>query len=188
MALPASGAINLNEIHVEAGGTTGASCTINDSDIRGLVSAASGSAMDFADWYGASSGYTSTLTVAYEQGEFCLKGCSYWDNFGYTDYNSGGMGTLSDNTVDVISGAPRVVQLYWDNFSNATGDVWFALDGLLANSGWTTLTIGGVSFSRASATYAQVDYTANDDYTRWGWSQSNPFGTTVGATKTVTVT
>ena len=34
MALQSSGAISLNEMHIEAGGSTGSNCTINDSDIR----------------------------------------------------------------------------------------------------------------------------------------------------------
>ena len=33
MALTASGAITLDAMHVEAGGTTGSACTINDTDI-----------------------------------------------------------------------------------------------------------------------------------------------------------
>ena len=58
MALQTSGAISLNDIHVEAGGTSGTAATINDSDIRGLISKASGATMSFSEWYGASS-YTS---------------------------------------------------------------------------------------------------------------------------------
>ena len=61
MALQTSGAISLNDIHVEAGGTTGTSATINDADIRGLTAASgytiptgSGTAIDFGDFYGAS--------------------------------------------------------------------------------------------------------------------------------------
>lgn len=54
MALQSSGQISLNEIHIEAGGTTGTEASINDSDIRGLISKSSGAAMNFAEWYGAS--------------------------------------------------------------------------------------------------------------------------------------
>lgn len=54
MALQSSGAISLNEIHIEAGGTSGTLCTINDSDIRGLIGKASGATMSFNEWYGAS--------------------------------------------------------------------------------------------------------------------------------------
>ena len=35
MALPTSGTLTLNEIHIEAGGSSGTACTINDTDIRG---------------------------------------------------------------------------------------------------------------------------------------------------------
>lgn len=55
MALQNSGQISLNDIHVEAGGSSGTQAGINDSDIRGLISASSATEMEFADFYGASS-------------------------------------------------------------------------------------------------------------------------------------
>ena len=54
MALQTSGAISLNDIHVEAGGSSGSSATINDTDIRALISKGSGASMSFNEWYGAS--------------------------------------------------------------------------------------------------------------------------------------
>lgn len=54
MALQTSGPISLNDIHVEAGGSSGTNCTINDTDIRGLISKGSGVTMSFNEWYGAS--------------------------------------------------------------------------------------------------------------------------------------
>ena len=56
MALQSSGQISLNDIHIEAGGSSGTQAGINDSDIRGLIGASSASEMEFADFYGASSG------------------------------------------------------------------------------------------------------------------------------------
>lgn len=53
MALQTSGAISLNDIHVEAGGTSGTTASLNDEDIRGLISKASGASMSFSEWYGA---------------------------------------------------------------------------------------------------------------------------------------
>jgi hypothetical protein len=41
MALPTSGPISLNEIHIEAGGTSGTTASINDADIRALIGKAS---------------------------------------------------------------------------------------------------------------------------------------------------
>lgn len=60
MALQTSGAISLDDIHVEAGGSTGTQCSINDSDIRGLDEASgktinntTNTTIDFDDFYGA---------------------------------------------------------------------------------------------------------------------------------------
>ena len=53
MALQTSGAISLNDIHVEAGGTTGTTASVSDSDIRDLISLAADTEADFSDWYGA---------------------------------------------------------------------------------------------------------------------------------------
>ena len=54
MALQTSGAISLNQIHVEAGGASGSNASINDADIRALIGKASGATMSFSEWYGAS--------------------------------------------------------------------------------------------------------------------------------------
>jgi len=52
--LPDSGAISLDQIHVEAGGTSGTNCSINDADIRGLIGKNANTTMSFSEWYGAS--------------------------------------------------------------------------------------------------------------------------------------
>lgn len=54
MALQTSGAISLNDIHVEAGGSSGTLAGLNDADIRDLIGKASGATMSFSEWYGAS--------------------------------------------------------------------------------------------------------------------------------------
>lgn len=54
MALQTSGAISLNEIHIEAGGSSGSQAALNDADIRALISKSSGAQMSFSEWYGAS--------------------------------------------------------------------------------------------------------------------------------------
>ena len=59
MALPNSGPLSLNQIHVEAGGSSGTQASINDSDIRGLIGKSSGAQMSFNEWYGASSTVTT---------------------------------------------------------------------------------------------------------------------------------
>lgn len=55
MTLPTSGALTLDAIHVEAGGTTGTQASINDSDIRSIANniPSAHNPMPFKFWYGA---------------------------------------------------------------------------------------------------------------------------------------
>ena len=55
MALQSSGAISLNDIHIEAGGTSGTQASINDADIRLMINKSSGAQASFSEYYGASS-------------------------------------------------------------------------------------------------------------------------------------
>lgn len=65
MALPSSGQLSLNQIHVEAGGTSGTSVTLNDSDVRGLITKGDGTQNKISEYYGASStpAHTDDLTT-----------------------------------------------------------------------------------------------------------------------------
>lgn len=54
MTLPASGQITLDQIHVEAGGTTGSEAGMNDADIRALIEKTSGAQNAFNEYYGVS--------------------------------------------------------------------------------------------------------------------------------------
>lgn len=62
MPVTSSGQVSLNDLHVEAGGTTGTECSFNDSDIRGLIDKASGAQMAINEWYGASNVFTFNIT------------------------------------------------------------------------------------------------------------------------------
>jgi len=64
MALPSSGQLSLNDIHVEAGGATGTLCSINDTDILGLIGKTASTTMSFSEWYGASA------TILLTEGDF----------------------------------------------------------------------------------------------------------------------
>lgn len=52
MPLPSSGAISLNQIHVEAGGSSGSQAGLNDSDIRAMIGKSSGASNAFSEYYG----------------------------------------------------------------------------------------------------------------------------------------
>jgi hypothetical protein len=56
MALQSTGAISLDDIHVEAGGTTGTTVRFNDTDVRALISSTASTQVAMSDFYGASSG------------------------------------------------------------------------------------------------------------------------------------
>ena len=66
MALQSSGAISLNQLHVEVGGTSGTICSLNDSDIRGLIGVTNQGSQNIQQYYGSSSitaAYDSTVTT-----------------------------------------------------------------------------------------------------------------------------
>ena len=86
MALATSGLLTLNDIHQEAGGSSGTACTLNDTDIRGL---------------NAASGYTipTTSESAIEIGDFygAAQSLSFVINNGQSGYYGGGANTYKTN-------------------------------------------------------------------------------------------
>jgi hypothetical protein len=173
MTLPTSGPISLSAIQTEFGGTAptslseyyagGAYVPAGTSGTNGPVP--SSGAISLSNFYGTSKG--NTVTVG-----------TYFDGF-YTHYGfeSGSMGSVAPTTWPIDGGT--ITGLYWLNL-NVVG---FALSGSHANSGWTNMVIDGTTFTRASASYSNSGYV-----TGWTWSgvSTNPYGTTVGATKLVT--
>ena len=104
MALQTSGAISLDDIHVEAGGSTGTSCTLNDTDIRGLtagdgqtINSSSDTEIDIGDFYGA----TNAVYMAASGGSTSTSG-----NYKYHTFTSSG--TFTVNTV-ASGAAPTTV-------------------------------------------------------------------------------
>jgi len=65
MALQSSGAISLNDIHLEVGGTSGTQVSLNDADVRALIGKASGAQSSFSEFYGASSFDADTNQIVY---------------------------------------------------------------------------------------------------------------------------
>ena len=109
---------------------------------------------------------TQTVTV----GSFIFKGI---ENYGYS---SGAYGSISDGTFGFISDA-AIITLAW---SNAASSLSFVLSGNRANSGWSSVTINGITFNRSAASYS---YDSGGDATYWIMAGSNPFGTTDGVTR-----
>jgi len=61
----------------------------------------------------------------------------------------------------------------------------FTLAGNRANSGWSSVTINGITYNRADASYS---YDGGNDTTSWSISGANPFGTADGATRAAVFT
>ena len=93
MALQSSGQISLQDIHDEAGGTTNstAQASINDTDIRELISKSSGTLMAFNEWYGAEAETTAVSGTA-------VNGQSNLQEITVSDYiSSGGIFVIPSN-------------------------------------------------------------------------------------------
>ena len=172
MALQTSGAISLNDIHVEASGTSGTTTTINDADNRGLIGKASGVTMSFSEWYGASYILEETTVTAGSATIF------YTTWTGYQNFTSPNFGSLSDTTFSPKSATYAGIY----HVASSTPTINFRLHGTHTNAGWTSITIGTSSlpYARSSATFVQ---TGGD--TLWYWSAfSTPF--TSGSNTAVT--
>ena len=100
MALPSSGAISLNQMHIEAGGASGTIVSLNDADIRDMISKGSEVIMSFSEWYGASSGPAierAYSTYNYQTNTFG-KNSSWWEYSGFVG-NEGGSEIVWGNNV-----------------------------------------------------------------------------------------
>ena len=186
MPVPSSGMISLNDFHVEAGGTSGSACTLNDADIRGLISKGSGAAMNFGEWYGASNVVHSTTMVAgYSQGQYVTIS-------GYG--TSVPQDSLGDDSIDSICGQSGVTITSLQNVNN---NFTFALSksgATFSNSGWTTMKVwvgqnnnsgtptatfprtGTGSYHSGSTGFSSA--TGSCSYTWSGVQYANAFGTT----------
>ena len=133
MALPTSGALSLDAIHVEAGGSSGTTCSLNDSDIRNLTEASGrtinntlGTTVDFDDFYGATNIPTWTTTIT--NGQVNRSGVG--PNYGtINDFRHGYIKQNFGDTADVGSITDDADQYYFDNnplksimWRNVTGD------------------------------------------------------------------
>ena len=107
MALPTSGNLTLNQIHIEAGGSSGTACTINDSDIRGLsagsgqtINSNSNTAIEIGDFYGASSEYPINIPTAASNRIIVKAATENLSGYGGADfygYSSNGTGASISN-------------------------------------------------------------------------------------------
>ena len=192
MPLQTSGTISLNDIHVEAGGSSGTQASINDSDIRALISKSSGAQMAFSEWYGASSvAYSGTMTV----GSNIVSGQYGSSSYGFNDASRSAIftvdfGTLSNIDASGFSNSGALIS-HLAHLSTINA-VRLMIDDntTISNSGWSTLTIGGTQYARTAASFSATNNSAGNAQGKkgtWTWTGSNPFGTSGGAYKSITI-
>ena len=109
MVLPSSGTISLNQIHIEAGGTSGTQAGLNDSDIRALIDKNAGTTNSFSEYYGASAAVTAAVTSnTTNRNASSIFGSDYTSNVAkILIINSGvevGASNLSNYAINVPSG------------------------------------------------------------------------------------
>ena len=173
MPLQYSGAISLNDIHVEVGGTSGTQVSINDADIRAMIGKASGATMALSEWYGATGDQFFTVT----QGSSVSQ---YYATYGFTN---GGHGSISPSSYQNSSGLLRgVMGLYRLTASNGTF-FYLLLSSSLANSipdndfSSIQMVCNGTTTTLTSAE-AATTFVAGGYQKRWEWSSSNGLDST----------
>lgn len=191
MPVNSSGTIYLNTIHVEAGGTSGFPCTINDADIRGLNAApgrtiptGSGTPIELSDFYGAYKANRITVTNgiggSYIGGASSYQFNGYGNNIGNTAGQGHVQGTrtfgsLSGDTILYPSGGGfrtiRGIYVAYHTNSTSSDYLVFTLDGNIANTtaaaGWDVVTIyhAGQTYGAGVGNYTNiVRYNASYTY------------------------
>jgi hypothetical protein len=188
MPLTSSGQISLNDLHVEAGGTTGTQASMNDTDIRGLLGADANSQMTFSSFYGASAGIgilSTTMTVGnYNNNDPYVSSISngYHSNTATGVHGRAGtivFGAMGSNSVGSIQSGATISQLLNNNLVNTRLQI--DDNTAVSNSGWTSVQVGSTTYLRTAASFtAGVNNNSNSQgfVGTWSWAGStNPFGT-----------
>lgn len=189
MPLQSSGQISLNDLHVEAGGTSGTQCSMNDTDIRGLLNAAANTQMKFNSFYGASSSvHSSTMTVGLFDNSASYGGLNYgFNDVSGSSIHTNDYGSLTSSSFSVGTGS-SVVNIHHNNVSNQLR-LMVGSGSVISNSGWSTMQVGSTSFSRSAATFSSSATSSStfNAVVTWTWANvtTNPIGTS--GTKSITI-
>ena len=176
MALPTSGALSFANLQTEFGGSN----PITMGEYAAFRVSGSGNTISMNQFYGASAILdTQTVTVGVNQ---------YTpDRYGYSNNNTigGGIyGSMSDGTANWRGNNAYVFLFH----RNSDSRILLGVSNYnLGNSGFTSMQINGPAgnVDRTAASFSQSSY-FNVSYWIWTGRTTNPFGSTVGAAKTVT--
>lgn len=193
MPLQSSGAISLNQIHVEAGGTSGSQASINDADIRALIGKSSGATMAFSEWYGASS---AAFPGSGENSWFQLTGLggngpnasSMSQNYSSTSFVQVGFncGFQNDTTNDRIamrytgftSAAASIFTFLYVGYDGHASTTFQAkCDYSVVSGGFVGSVENPASYSPASGTYANISTSTYSPVWQWTVTVNSGSGT-----------
>lgn len=145
MALQGSGAISLDDMHVEAGGTTGTQCSLNDSDIRAMISKADGAQASFSEYYNAASTVDIALTIA-----------SNTNNYNIFSNKGGSYVAGKSNVTVTINSGVTVGSTSTGTYALETGSGWASGDTITIVNNGSVRGRGGNGANGGTATYPNV--------------------------------
>ena len=185
MTLQSSGAISLNQIHVEAGGSSGSQASINDADIRALIGKSSGATMSFSEWYGASAAVTIATGNSFyqagsqyttEQHSLKIVGAQFTTGFASCpNFTLNSRTTQCHGLTFSSIGSQYILQLM-DIQGGGSSSITRSSTGHPQNAGWTTLVLSGNggtrTFTRSSATFQSFNAIGYNNvyYSGAGWT------------------
>tara|TARA_A100001035_G_scaffold85121_1_gene66057 strand:- start:2040 stop:2669 length:630 start_codon:yes stop_codon:yes gene_type:complete len=176
MATPSSGTITLNEVHVEAGGSSGSQCSFNDSDIRSICASSVGSQFSMSDMYERAadfsfSGTTGANSQSVSSGYAVITTYTRGLTSSGTSIDSGGTrGSMSPNSDSDYFSNSATIQNELQSIGVAVSKTLVLQNGLAnaTNSDtacFKSMVIGSTTFNRADATFL-----TNSSLTQFTWS------------------
>jgi hypothetical protein len=165
--------------------------SLGDTNVRALAQRTSGS-ISMSHLRGKSAAIdTQTVTVGYSApAQYVPGGYGVLEGGLFSNTPPKIAGSISDGTTNVKNGF-RITALYWAGTSSSSTATlfWTILCGtsVVANNGFTTMTVNGNNFARSAATFTLMNTAATTGIAQWTWNNvTNPFGTTTGVSRTVT--
>ena len=177
MALQGSGAISFDNLRSEYSNSgsialgemyRGGSFVANHSNNSSVPTSGTISMSQFYSQNNDAPSFSTTLTVGQVTGKIQEQG---YGNVGFVQDRNPAFGSLSDNTIDILSGA------FFRQCKFALGSVIYVeIDG--GSTSWSSIVINGTSINRTAFTKSSDEFRLN--------GQSSPFPA-VGQTCTVTI-
>lgn len=195
MATPSSGTISLDQMNVEAGGSSGSTVSMNDSQIRFLDSKSANATSSFNDFYGIEAGggimsvggsvSSSTETVNYQ----VITTTAAVRGFFGSGNSVSNHGSLTNTTISNFLGGNTIFR--FRNFSRTkTNTSPIGPELRLAvtyaggtappnsNTSFTKMLINETTFNRSDATYTN---SSGSLQAQWTWSHTHTIVTSTSS-------